>query len=65
MKLFDKFKPNKVELDETPVAEKKNNSTPPITINKNKMKDFIIKAVGGILNQSDTRERFQRPEYNL
>ena len=68
MKLFDMFKQNKkVELDETPVSErqKTNNSSTVIPLNKDKIKDFIIKAVGGVFNQYDTRERFQRPEYNL
>ena len=68
MKLFDMFKQNKkVELDETPVSEKQkpNSSSTVIPLNKDKIKDFIIKAVGGVFNQYDTRERFQRPEYNL
>lgn len=60
MGLFNKTKKT-VELDETP----KNNYMPPIRINKDKIKDFMVKAVGGILNQSDARERFKRPEYNL
>lgn len=37
----------------------------PMKLNKEKIKDFMIKAVGGILYQSDARERFKRPEYNL
>lgn len=59
MGLFNKTK-KEVELNETP----KNNFLP-IRINKDKMKDFMVKAVGGILSQSDARERFKRPEYNL
>lgn len=63
MGLFNRSKRHEVELDETPVVEKK--SSMPIAFNKDKMRDFIIKAVGGILHQSDARERFKRPEYNL
>lgn len=58
---FNRSKNEQVELDEAP----KNDSMPPIRLNKSKIKDFMIKAVGGILNQSDARERFKRPEYNL
>ena len=36
-----------------------------ININNKKMKDFVVKAIGGIQKHSDDRERFQRPEYNL
>ena len=53
-------KKRKVELDEAP-----KNNTKPITINKNKVKDFVVKALGNIISQSDARERFTRPEYNL
>lgn len=58
---FNRSKTQQVELDEAP----KNDVKPPMRINKDKIKDFMIKAVGGILNQSDARERFKRPEYNL
>ena len=53
----------KTELDETPKSQQKSNQ--PIPINKSKMKDFVVKALGNIISQSDSRERFQRPEYNL
>lgn len=53
----------KAELDETP--SKKKQPSQSIPINKSKMKDFVVKALGNILSQSDSRERFQRPEYNL
>lgn len=63
MALFGIFKQKeKIDLNETPVEEK---VTRPIRINKAKMKDFVIKAIGNITNQSDDRERFERPEYNL
>lgn len=49
-----------VELDEAP-----SKSTPSLKINKAKLNDFMIKAIGGIQIHIDARERFQRPEYNL
>lgn len=52
----------KAELDETP---KQPQQSPPIKINKTKMKDFVVKALGNIVSQSNSRERFSRPEYNL
>lgn len=55
-------KKRKAELDEAPRPNQPNQS---ITVNKNKMKDFVVKALGNILSQSDSRERFTRPEYNL
>lgn len=66
MSLFDKmFKRKKsIDLDETPVEEKVS-TMKPIKINKAKMKDFVVKAIGAVANQSDNRERFERPEYNL
>ena len=60
MGLFNKPK-KQIEIDEAPRSQYQ----PPIRINKEKMKDFMVKAVGGILHQSDARERFKRPEYNL
>ena len=60
MGLFNRPK-RQIEIDEAPKKEYQ----PPIRINKEKMKDFMVKAVGGILHQSDARERFKRPEYNL
>lgn len=54
-------KKRKVELDEAP----KQQAQQPIKINKNKMRDFVVKALGNIMSQSDARERFTRPEYNL
>lgn len=60
MGLFNKPK-KQIEIDEAPRSQYQ----PPMRINKEKMKDFMIKAVGGILHQSDARERFKRPEYNL
>lgn len=51
----------KAELDEAP----KKQPSQPISINKSKMKDFVVKALGNIISQSDARERFARPEYNL
>lgn len=66
MSLFDKWFKRKesIDLDETPVEEKVS-TVKPIKINKAKMKDFVIKAIGAVANQSDNRERFERPEYNL
>lgn len=60
MGLFNRPK-RQIEIDEAPKKEYQ----PPMRINKDKMKDFMIKAVGGILHQSDAREKFKRPEYNL
>ena len=60
MGLFNKPK-KQIEIDEAPRSQYQ----PPMRINKEKMKDFMVKAVGGILHQSDARERFKRPEYNL
>ena len=54
-----------VEIDETPVSNIDEKSIQRININYKKMKDFVIKAIGGIQRHSDERERFQRPEYNL
>lgn len=54
-----------VEIDETPVSNVDEKSIQRININNKKMKDFVIKAIGGIQRHSDERERFQRPEYNL
>lgn len=54
-------KKRKVELDEAP----KQQAQQPIKINTNKMRDFVVKALGNIMSQSDARERFTRPEYNL
>ena len=54
-----------VEIDETPVSNIDEKSIQRININNKKMKDFVIKAIGGIQRHSDERERFQRPEYNL
>ena len=51
----------KAELDEAP----KQRQSEPIKINKLKMQDFVVKALGNIMSQSDSRERFSRPEYNL
>lgn len=36
-----------------------------VSINKQNMKNFMIKAVGFITSQSHGRENFTRPEYNL
>ncbi|MEG1494721.1 MAG: hypothetical protein RR406_00255 [Bacilli bacterium] len=58
-------KKRKAELDEAPRPNQPNQSNQSITVNKNKMKDFVVKALGNILSQSDSRERFTRPEYNL
>ena len=60
MGLFNRPK-KQIEIDEAPRSQYQ----PPMRINKEKMKDFMVKAVGGILHQSDARERFKRPEYNL
>ena len=59
MGLFFNSKKTAVQQDE---AVK---SRPPINFNKEKIKDFMLKAIGGIYSQSDSRERFKRPEYNL
>lgn len=56
---------HKVSLDETPAVKRPKSDSTPIPLNKQKMKDFIVKAIGGIANQSYSRERFTRPEYNL
>lgn len=58
-------KKKKQIIDEQVAKEIDENKIQPIKINKTKMKDFIVKAIGGVTNQSDARERFQRPEYNL
>lgn len=55
-------KKRRAELDEAP---KQKQQSQPIKINKAKMKDFVVKALGNIMSQSDSRERFSRPEYNL
>ncbi len=55
-------KKRRAELDEAPKQKQQNQ---PIKINKAKMKDFAVKALGNIVSQSDSRERFSRPEYNL
>lgn len=55
-----KSKQQDIDLNEAP----KSNSAP-IKINKQKMKDFMVKAVGEILSQSNERTNFTRPEYNL
>ena len=55
--LIDKLTDD-VELGEAP------NKTS-LKINKAKLNDFMLKAIGGIQSHSDARERFQRPEYNL
>ena len=52
----------KAQLDEAP---KKQQPSQHISINKSKMRDFVVKALGNIMSQSDARERFSRPEYNL
>lgn len=65
MGFFSSKKRNaEVDVNETPVAIDEN-KIQRINVNNKKMKDFIIKAVGGIQRQFDSRERFQRPEYNL
>lgn len=60
---FNKKKKN--QIDEQVKTELDENKVQPIKINKAKMKDFMIKAIGGVTSQSEARERFQRPEYNL
>ena len=52
-------------IDETPTSYIDEKSIQRININNKKMKDFVIKAIGGIQKHSEERERFQRPEYNL
>lgn len=64
MGLFSSIR-RKTEIQETPPSHIDENKIQKININSKKMKDFVIKAVGGIQKQSDSRERFQRPEYNL
>lgn len=64
MGLFSSIR-RKTEIQETPPSHIDENKIQKININSKKMKDFVIKAVGGIQKQSDCRERFQRPEYNL
>lgn len=60
------FSPRKrqIDIDETPVSIDENKLAK-INLNNKKMKDFVIKAIGSIQHHSDSRERFQRPEYNL
>lgn len=64
---FNVLRKPHVEIEERPEVKTQQEapSSAPIPINKNKMKDFVVKAVGGILSQSEARERFFRPEYNL
>ncbi|MGL4877994.1 hypothetical protein [Paraclostridium dentum] len=61
MAWYSAFKRKAIEIDEQP----KSSYDKSIKINKAKINDFMIKAIGGILDQSHARERFSRPEYNL
>ena len=54
-----------IEIDETPASYIDEKTVQRININNKKMKDFVVKAIGGIQKHSDDRERFCRPEYNL
>ena len=65
MGLFNRSKKASLQLDETPKPPNTKSFNSSIKFNKNKVNDFMIKAVGGVMNQSDARERFKRPEYNL
>ena len=65
MAWYNSMKRQAKQLNETPPQDIEEAKSQQITINKAKLKDFIIKAVGGIYSQADSRERFQRPEYNL
>lgn len=64
MKLFNFL--NKQDTDEEiTINEVSKNNVAPIKINKKKMKDFVVKAVGEVLHHSNERSNFVRPEYNL
>lgn len=67
MNLFGELfkRKNNINLEEEIPVKEKVSPVKPIKINKAKMKDFVIKAIGAISNQSDIRGRFERPEYNL
>ena len=65
MGLFSAFKRKQKEINETPTTHVDEQTVKKININSQKMKDFVVKAIGGIQSHSDCRERFQRPEYNL
>ena len=65
MGLFNRSKKASLQLDETPKPPNTKSFDSSIKFNKNKVKDFMVKAVGGVMSQSDARERFKRPEYNL
>ena len=64
---FKKNKPNVSQIDEQSydAEEAKKSSDSNYKLNQQKMRDFVIKAIGGVLSQSEERERFHRPEYNL
>lgn len=64
MALFSSRRKQAIDEKREPI-EVDENKIPKININNKKMKDFVLKAIGGIQRQSDARERFQRPEYNL
>ena len=36
-----------------------------IPMNKKKINDFVAKAIAAVKSQSDNRQKFERPEYNL
>lgn len=58
-------KQDSIEINETPQPLEIKSKPRSTKINKEQIKDFVVKAIGAITNQSDEREKFQRPEYNL
>lgn len=66
MKLFNFSNKSKKTVDlNTGLNEVSKSTTAPIRMNKQKMKDFVVKAVGEVLHHSNERSNFLRPEYNL
>lgn len=54
-----------VDINEQALLNEKGKSDRHVPMNKKKIKDFLLKAVIGLQVQSQDRERFERPEYNL
>lgn len=63
MAWYSLLKKNKeVSVNERPSS---NNANTSLKFNEKKIKDFMIKAIGNLITQSNDREKFERPEYNL
>ena len=65
MGFFKRKKASELNLNEGPTSLQEKPPQQNLKLNSKKMKDFVVKAIGAIYSQSDVRERFQRPEYNL